>query len=178
MRWVTRVAEEHLARHGDGERALVLYHLTTASGLRVFCRQIPPDALLGTSGRVRFADGTWVADGSALAGEGAEVMLGVHDWVMDGGGFSAGRSAGRSPMDVYLEKEVSGLTLTLSNEPDAQGHPRMSRILALEPLVGGQLDVRVAFRGANIDDAISLASFKVRRVVERRDVAVLECEGV
>ena len=97
MRWATQVAEACLARHGDGERALVLYHLTTASGLRVFCRQIPPDALLGTSGRVRFADGTWVADGSALAGEGAEVMLGVHDWVVDGGGFSAGKSAGRSP---------------------------------------------------------------------------------
>jgi len=44
--------------------------------------------------------------------------------------------------------------------------------------VGGKLDVRVGFTGGDIGDVISLASFSVRRVVERRDVAVLECEGV
>ncbi|HBK79885.1 MAG TPA: hypothetical protein DDZ83_09480 [Nitrospinae bacterium] len=112
------------------------------------------------------------------AGEGSEVLLGVHAWVVDGGQFSAGKSAGRSPLDVYLKKEISGLTLTLSNGQDAEGHPRMSRILAQEPVVGGKLDVRVGFTGGDIGDVISLASFSVRRVVERRDVAVLEYEGV
>ena len=178
MRTVTKAAAEALARHGEGRRALVLYHLTTASGLRVFCRREPPDSMIGTSGRVRFADGSWVADGSAKAGEGSEVLLGVHAWVVDGGQFSAGKSAGRSPLDVYLKKELSGLTLTLSNGTDAEGHPRMSRILAQEPVVGGKLDVRVGFTGGDIGDVISLASFSVRRVVERRDVTVLECEGV
>lgn len=178
MRTATKTAIENLARHGEGRRALVLYHLTTASGLRVFCRRVPPDALIGTSGQIRFADGSWVADGSVLAGEGSEVLLGVHDWVVDGGQFSAGVSTGRSPLDAFREKELSGLTLTLANAPDADGHPRMTRILAGEPIVGGKLDVRVGFEGSDIDDVISLASFAVRRVVEQRDLVTLECEGV
>ena len=178
MRPATKAAAENLIRHGEGRRALVLYHLATASGLRIFCRTAPPDALLGTSGLVRFADGSWVADGSALAGEGSEAVLGVHDWVVDGGGFSAGKSAGRSPLDVFQEKEISGLTLTLSNEVDADGHPQMSRILAQEPVVGGKVDVRVGFEGCATGDVLSLASFAVRRVVERRDVVTLECEAV
>ncbi len=178
MRTTTKTTIENLARHGEGRRALVLFHLSTASGLRVFCRRVPPDALIGTSGRIRFADGSWVADGSALAGEGAEVLLGVHDWVLDGGQFTVGMAMGRSPLDAFREKELSGLALSLANGPDGDGHPRMSRILAQEPIVGGRVDVCVGFEGGDIDDVFSLASFAVRRVVERRDMVTLECEGV
>lgn len=178
MRTATKKTIEALARHGEGRRALVLYHLLTAGGLRVFCRKIPPDALIGTSGRIRFADGTWLADGSALAGEGSEVMLGVHDWVLDGGQFTEGLAPGRSPLAAFRGKELSGLTLALSNERDAAGHPRMSRILAQEPIVGAKLDVRVGFEGGNIDDVLSLASFTVRRAIERSGEVLLECEGV
>lgn len=178
MRTATKTTIEALARHGEGRRALVLYHLLTASGLRVFCRRVPPDGLIGTSGQIRFADGTWLADGSALAGEGSEVLLGVHDWVLDGGQFSAGLAPGRSPLDAFRGKELSGLSVSLANGPDAAGHPRMSRILAQEPIVGAKLDVRVGFEGGDIDDVLSLASFIVRRAIERRDAVLLECEGV
>ena len=82
MRPATKAAAENLIRHGEGRRALVLYHLATASGLRIFCRTAPPDALLGTSGLVRFADGSWVADGSALAGEGSEVLDAIQECLL------------------------------------------------------------------------------------------------
>ena len=177
MRQATDNAIADLAQHGEGKRALVLYHLTNAHGRRVFCRTLPPDLLVGQGGQVWFLEGSWTLGGEVLLGEGSEALLGVHDWVVDGGGFLQGRSGGPSPLESFREKELSGLTLTLSNSPDGEGHPRMSRILAQEPLVGGRLDVRVGFAGRALEDVLPLASFTVRRVVERRDAVVLDCEG-
>ncbi|MBI3126706.1 MAG: hypothetical protein HYZ11_03780 [Candidatus Tectomicrobia bacterium] len=177
MRQATDNAIADLARHGEGRRALVLYHLTNAHGRRVFCRAVPPDLLVGQGGQVWFLDGGWTLDGQVALGEGSEALLGVHAWVIDGGSFLQGRLGSTSPLEAFREKELSGFTLTLSNAPDGEGHPRMGRILAQEPVVGGRLDVRVGFAGRSLEDVLPLASFIVRRVVERRGAVVLECEG-
>ncbi|MDA1000903.1 MAG: hypothetical protein O2807_10385 [bacterium] len=177
MRPASEQAILDLAAHGEEKRALVLFYLANANGRRVFCRTAPPDALIGQSGRVFLLDGSWILDGSVKLGEGSEELLGVHDWVIDGGAFSQGKTSGASPLEVFRQKELSGLTLTLSNEPDDAGHPRMSRLLAQEPFVGARLDVRVGFSGQTTGDVIGLASFTVRRIIERRGAAALECEG-
>lgn len=178
MRPVSEQAVADLAAHGEGKRALVLFHLSTPGGRRVFCRTLPPDSLVGQGGQIYFLDGSWNLDGSVLLGDGAEALLGVHDWVIDGGAFTQGFLRGFAPLEAYRERELAALSLTLSNEPDAEGHPRMSRLLATEPIVGAQVDVRVGFRGQEIGDVLGLGSFKVRRAVERKGEAVLECEGV
>ncbi len=97
MRHASEAAFSDLSAHGAGRRALVLFHLLSAAGLRVFCRTVPADALVAASGGIRFADGAWTADGEALAGEGSEVLLGIHDWVLDGGGLHRGGQGGRIP---------------------------------------------------------------------------------
>ncbi|MEK6712225.1 MAG: hypothetical protein AABZ64_16780 [Nitrospinota bacterium] len=177
MRQATDNAIGDLAQHGEGKRALVLYHLTNAHGRRVFCRTLPPDALVGQGGGVWFLDGTWTLGGSVGLGEGSEVLLGMHDWVVDGGSFREGFAPALSPLETFGGKELSGLQLVLSNESDVAGHPRMSRILAQEPVVGGRLDVRVGFAGRGLEDVLPLASFTVRRVLERKDAVILDCEG-
>lgn len=177
MRQATDNTIADLAQHGEGRRALVLYHLTNAHGRRIFCRTLPPDLLVGQGGQVWFLDSGWLLDGQVALGEGSEALLGVHGWVVDGGSFLQGRLGGASPLEAFREKELSGLTLTLSNAPDGEGHPRMGRILAQEPMVGGRLDVRVGFASRSLEDVLPLASFIVLRVVERKDHVTLECEG-
>ncbi|MEE9276478.1 MAG: hypothetical protein V3V62_14330 [bacterium] len=178
MRQATAQAIQDLARHGEAKRALVMYHLTTASGRRVFVRKIPPDVLVGQSGRTFFLDGTWVLDGAMKLGEGSDALLGVHNWVLDAGRVTQGGVTGLDPLEAFRSREVSSLSLTLSNEPDVEGHPRMTRLLAQEPVIGGRVDVRVGFEGQDLDDVLLVASFAVRRVSERRGEVVLECEGV
>ncbi len=176
MRQATDRAVADIARH-EGRSAFVLYHLSTAGGRRVFCEKQVPDSMIGQGGKVHFLDGARLLDASLLLGEGAEVLLGVHDWVEDGGRFSLGLFQGLSALEAFREKELSGLTIAVSNAPDADGHPRMSRILATEPVVGGRVDARVGFSGGSISDVLSLASFTVRRVIERIDQVLIECEG-
>ena len=176
MRRATNRAIADIAGH-EGKTAFVLYHLSTAGGKRVFCGKQVPDSLLGQGGRVYFLDGSRILDGSLLLGEGAEVLLGVHGWIEDGGRFSLGAFQGLSMLESYREKELSGPTITINNAPDMDGHPRMSRILATEPLVGGRVDVRVGFSGLNISDVLSIASFTIRRLIERIDLVTIECEG-
>lgn len=176
MRQATDRAVADIARH-EGKGAFILYHLSAASGKRVFCGKRPPDSLVGQGGGIHFLDGVRLLDGALLLGEGSETLLGVHDWVQDGGGFSLGALQGLSPLEAFREKELSGLAISIHNAPDADGHPRMSRILATEPIVGGRMDVRVGFSGQTISDVLSLASFTVRRVVERIDLVTIECEG-
>lgn len=175
MRQATDQAVADIAKH-EGRSAFVLYHLSTAGGKRVFCGKQVPDSLIGQGGKVHFLDGARLLDASLLLGEGAEVLLGVHDWVEDGGRFSLGLFQGLSALEAFREKELSGLTIAVGNAPDADGHPRMSRILATEPVVGGRVDVRVGFSGGAISDVLSLASFTVRRVIERIDQVLIECE--
>ena len=67
--------------------------------------------------------------------------------------------------------------IAVNNAPDMDGHPRMSRILATEPLIGGRVDVRVGFSGQNISDVLSIGSFTIRRIIERIDRVSIECEG-
>ncbi|MDE0333267.1 MAG: hypothetical protein OXL41_15540 [Nitrospinae bacterium] len=176
MRRATHQAVADIAGH-EGKTAFVLYHLSTAGGKRVFCGKPAPDALIGQGGRIHFLDGSRLLDGSLLLGDGAEVLLGLHDWVEDGGRFSLGAFQGPSILEAYREKELSGLTTTINNAPDAEGHPRMSRILATEPLVGGRVDVRVGFSGQNLSDVLSIGSFTIRRIIERIDSVTIECEG-
>ncbi len=165
-----------LAAHGANS-AFVLYHLYTAAGRRVFCGKRPPASLIGQGGNTHFLGGAWILDGSLLLGEGSEVLLGVHDWVEDGGRFTLGAAQGGFALDSFRQKELSGLKLILGNAPDAEGHPRVSRILATEPIVGGRVDVRVGFAGQAASDVLSLASFTIRRVIERIDAVTIECEG-
>ena len=176
MREATERAIADIARH-EGRNAFVLYHLSTGGGKRVFCAKRPPDSLIGQGGGVHFLEGARVLDGSLPLGEGAKILLGVHDWVEDGGRFSLGALRGTSALEAFREKELSGLSISISNAPDADGRARMSRILASEPLLGGRLDVRVGFSGGTIADVLSLASFAVRRIIERADRVIIECEG-
>ena len=143
----------------------------------MFCGKQVPDSLIGQGGSIHFLDGSRILDGSLLLGEGAEVLLGVHDWIEDGGRFSLGAFQGPSILETFREKELSGLTIAINNAPDMDGHPRMSRILATEPLVGGRVDVRVGFSGQNISDVLSVGSFTIRRIIERIDLVTIECEG-
>lgn len=166
-----------LEKHGDLNRALVLFALSNANGVRFFCRRGIPEALVGQSGGVWFLDGTWVLDGSVKLGEDSEALLGLHDWVLDGGAYSQGRFLGLNPLDLFARNELSTLQLRLSNEPDAEGRPRMSRIAATEPLVNARLDVRAGFEGHTLADVLQLASFRVARVVERKEDVTLECEA-
>ena len=107
----------------------------------------------------------------------SEALLGLHDWVLDGGAYSRGRFLGLNPLDLFARNELSTLQLRLSNEPDAEGHPRMSRIAATEPLVNARLDVRAGFEGHTLADVLQLASFRVARGVERKEDVTLECEA-
>ena len=166
-----------LEKHGTARRALVLFALSNASGVRFFCRKGIPDELVGQSGGTWFLDGTWPLDGSAKLGVDSEELLGLHDWVLDGGAYSAGRFLGLDPLDLFQRNELPALALRLSNEPDAEGHPRMTRILATEPILNARLDVRVGFEGLTLADVLRLASFRVRRAVERKEDVTLECEG-
>ena len=176
MKRATDQAVKDIAGH-EGKTALVLYHLSTAGGKRVFCGKQVPDSLIGQGGRIHFLDGSRILDGSLLLGEGAEVLLGAHDWIEDGGRFSLGAFQGLSILEAFREKELSGLTIAINNAPDMDGHPRMSRMLATEPFVGGRVDVRVGFSGQNISDVLSIASFTIRRIIERIESVTIECEG-
>ena len=176
MRRATDQGIADIAGH-EGKTAFVLYHLSTAGGKRVFCSRQVPASLIGQGGRIHFLDGSRILDGSLLLGEGAEVLLGVHDWIEDGGRFSLGAFQGLSILEAFREKELSGLTIAINNAHDMDGHPRMSRILATEPFVGGRVDVRVGFSGQNISDVLSIASFTIRRIIERIDSVTIECEG-
>ena len=176
MRRATDHAIADIAEHA-GKNAFVIYHLSTAGGKRVFCGKQFPDSLIGQGGKIYFLDGARALDGSFLLGEGAEVLLGVHDWIEDGGRFSLGAFQGLSALEAFRQKELSGLTISIHNNPDMDGHPRMSRILATEPLVGGRVDIRVGFSGQTIADVLSIASFTVRRIIERIDLVTIECEG-
>ncbi len=178
MRPLTETALADLAAHGGDKWAVVLFHLTNPHGLRVFARTIPPDALIGQSGNVYFADGSQVADGSILAGAGSEVLLGIHNWVIDGGKFTEGARLGASPLDAFREVELSAFNLILANPVDADGARGMSRILAQEPVTGARLDVRVGFKGQISSDVLPLASFVVRGEVEGKTEVTLECEGI
>ena len=84
MRRATDRAVADIAGH-EGKTAFILYHLSTAGGKRVFCGKQVPDFLIGQGGRIHFLDGSRMLDGSLLLGEGAEVLLGVHDWIEDAG---------------------------------------------------------------------------------------------
>lgn len=176
MRRATDQSIADIAGH-EGKTAFVLYHLSTAGGKRVFCGKQVPDSLIGQGGKIHFLDGSRILDGSLVLGEGAEVLLGVHDWIEDGGRFSLGAFQGLSILEAFREKELSGLTFAINNAPDLDGHPCMSRMLATEPFVGGRVDVRVGFSGQNISDVISIASFTIRRIIERIDLVTIECEG-
>ena len=176
MRRASGRAIADIAAH-EGRTAFVLYHFSTAGGKRVFCAKRAPSSLIGQGGQIYFLDGSRILDGSMLLGEGAEALLGVHDWIEDGGRFSLGAFQGPSALEAFREKELSGITISINNAPDAEGHPRMSRILATEPLVGGRVDVRVGFSGQNISDVLSVASFGIRRIIERIDLVTMDCEG-
>ena len=177
MKLVSDAFLTELEKHGTARRALVLFALSNANGVRFFCRRGIPEALVGQSGGVWFLDGTWTLNGSVKLGEDAETLLGLHDWVLDGGSYSAGRFLGLNPLDLFQQNELSTLALRLSNEPDAEGHPRMTRILAAEPVVNARLDVRVGFEGRTLVDVLQLASFRVRRALERKEDVTLECEA-
>lgn len=166
-----------LEKHGDARRALALFALSNANGVRFFCRRGIPGALVGQSGGVYFLDGSWVLDGPVKLGEGSEALLGLHDWVLDGGTYSQGRFLGLNPLDLFARSELPALSLRLSNEPDGEGHPRMTRLLATEPVLNARLDVRAGFEGHTLADVLPLASFRVRRVVEEKESVTLECEG-
>ncbi len=178
MRALTAWAAAQLRQHNISTRGVVLFHLSTPSGLRVFCRTRPEDGMIATSGHIYFADGTWRADGSHLAGADSEALLDISATVLDGGGFSTGNSLGRSALEAVRERVAPLHTLILSNEPDARGEPRFEQIAAGEPVVGGRLDIRLAFPGGGTDDVITLQSFMVERVAIRGAQAVLTSQGV
>mgnify|MGYP001601220670 CR=1 FL=1 len=177
MKSVSIAFLNEMEKHGDLRRAVVIFALSNANGVRYLSRRRIPEEMLAASGYVALADGTYAADGSILAGAGAEENLGSHDWVLDGGSYQEGRFLGLNPLDLFQRNELSTLALALSNEPDGDGHPRMTRILATEPILNARLDVRAGFEGHTLADVLLLKSFRVRRAVEEKGAVTLECEG-
>lgn len=166
-----------IEKHGDLRRAIVIFGLSNANGVRYFSRRPIPDAIIAASGSINFLDGSFTLDGGVKLGEGSEVHLGSHDWVLDGGFYNDGRFAGVSPLESFSLNELSGVSLTLSNETDADGHPRMTRLLSTEPILNARLDVRIGFDGQDVADVLLLKSFRVVRAEERKDAVTLGCEG-
>jgi hypothetical protein len=136
----------HQARGRRSQRPEVLITLVNAFGARVYGERLPSDQAAGLLSPP-VADGTFLADGGARAGEGSLNLLDRGARVLsfgrvresltpDGAGLSAGLKEG----------EPGRLTVVLSNAGPAGGRP-FSRMEGAENLLGAGARLLVGYPG-------------------------------
>jgi hypothetical protein len=144
----------HQARARRSQRPEVLLTLVNAFGARVYGERHPSDEAAGLAGPP-VADGSYLADGAARAGEGSLNLLDRGARVLsfgrvresltpDGAGFSAG----------LREGEPGRLTVALSNAGPAGGRP-FTRLEGAENLLGARVRLLVGYAGLAARDYLT-----------------------
>ena len=166
------------AANRDQETPLVVLGLRTPAGRRLYGRHAPAPEQTGFRSRVG-ADGTWLADGRATAGEASVPVLSRRRDVLSLGDLAESLSARREALLGLLSGGRAGeLTATLDNAVEADGHRHFAALVATEGVVGGSVDLEFTAPGVPARDAFRRFAGRVRRLELSRERAVLRLRAV
>lgn len=144
----------HRARRVRNQAPVVLFCLSNAFGLRLYCDRHPGQAFADQRASV-MADGRLLADGARKAGEGLWPLLERGARVLSFGRLRETLSPLRNELLASLrQEEASSLTLVLSNA-GGKGQRPFSRLEAQENLLGAQGELSVGYSGLMPQDFMS-----------------------
>jgi hypothetical protein len=161
-----------------GRFPLVILGMRTPGGRRIYARHRPLLEQTGFKSEIK-ADGSWPADGSALAGEGSEPVLALGRAVLGFGRIKESLSARTDdPLVLWSGGSCSDLEVVLANEVQSDGRRHFSAVLAGDCPVGGWVQIELNYPGLGPREALRRFSGRVRRMEVFRERAVLRLRAV
>ncbi|MBW1713404.1 MAG: hypothetical protein JRJ59_09690 [Deltaproteobacteria bacterium] len=157
---------------------MVILGLQAPGGRRLYARHTPTQEQTGFKTAV-YADGTWLADGSATAGEGSEPLLARRRDAQQFGQVKESLTArSAEPLGILTGSRTSDMEVVLGNELLPNGQRHFSAVAAVEGLVGDWAQVEVTYPGLSPRDALRRFSGRVRRVEVTREKVVMRLRAV
>jgi hypothetical protein len=157
------------AQH-DRRMPVILVGIENSSGVRVYAKQLPTEREIGFSSDVYRANGSVMANGSALAGLGVRLLdrgarlmsaSSLRDTLIAQRGLAVGSLS---------VNEIQNMSVTLNN-----GDRLFSQIFTRESFLNGILTVKLGFRGLMNTDFLTL--FTGRVVKEQLSDGLLQVEA-
>ncbi len=142
---------------------LVILGLRTVGGIGLHARHTPTLEQSGFTNPA-FADGSWLADGSIVAGEGSIPLLTLRSDAVSFGSITDSLAGNPGELGgIFGAGRSSEIMIELSNKVEVSARRYFSWLAASDGIIGAIVDVSVTFNGLSARDALRRFSGIVER---------------
>jgi len=164
----------HDRKTDRGLQPVVIFLFTTKHGVRLWSGMTPNEGLAGETGEIHRADGTWLADGSIMAGFGSLSVIASESRVLDWGEMRESLIPFEESLSASLGMSERTQYRIVVDNSDGE----IARIAAMENVLNAEGEVRIGFAELGGDDFLTRFRGRVMSYKLEGVQATLELQAV